>query len=416
MESFLIKGQNKLEGSVKVSGAKNAILPIMTATLLSKGISTLTNVPKLNDFKNMAHLLRVLGARVDIENDNMLIDTTDVNSWEAPYDLVNKMRASIWVLGPLLARFNKAKVAFPGGCAIGTRPVDLHLMAMEKLGAVISIDHGYVSAVCPDGLKGAIIEFPFISVGATVNALMAAVLAKGETIIKNIALEPEIDCLIECLTMMGAKILKTNNNCLLINGVEELKPFHNKMIPDRIEAGTLLLASAITKCSITVENCQPYHLKSLIEKMKEAGCNFEISEDKIKIIPANEIKPVDIITEPYPGFPTDLQAQFLAYMCLAKGKSHIVETIFPDRFMHVSELNRLGANIIVEDGTAIVNGVNSFSGAEVMATDLRASAALVLAGLAAEGETKISRIYHIDRGYEKIEEKLTNIGADIKRI
>ncbi|MCL2063488.1 MAG: UDP-N-acetylglucosamine 1-carboxyvinyltransferase [Candidatus Cloacimonetes bacterium] len=426
MDSFIIKGQNKLQGTVKVSGAKNAILPIMIASLLTSGKSILTNVPSLNDLKNTAHLLRFLGAKVETELDQMAIDTVAVHHYVAPYELVNKMRASIYVLGPLLARFKYAEVALPGGCAIGTRPVDLHLMAMEKLGAKIKIEHGYISAECPDGLRGGIIEFPFITVGATANCLMAAVLAKGETLIKNTAQEPDIDSLIDCLILMGAKIEKINKNDLHVIGVDELKPFTMEMIPDRIEAGTLLLAAAITKSSITITNCEPNHLEALLIKMEQAGCRFEISSslqgdikqkkaNQIKIHPAVSINPVDIVTEPYPGFPTDLQAQFLAYLCLARGKSHIKETIFPDRFMHVSELNRLGADIHVKDGMAIINGVSGFSGAEVMATDLRASATLVLAGLAAEGTTKISRIYHIDRGYEKIEQKLNNLGADIKR-
>jgi len=443
MEAFIVNGGNKLSGTVQVSGAKNAILPIMTAALLANGKSVLTNVPKLNDFKNMAHLLRILGASVEIDSDFMSIDATNLNSWEAPYDLVSKMRASIYVLGPLLARFRKAIVAFPGGCAIGTRPVDLHLMAIEKLGAKIKIEHGYIYAECPDGLKGSTIEFPFVSVGATGNCLMAAVLSEGETILKNIALEPDIQSLIDFLIKMGAKIEKIGVNGLRIIGVSELNPVEMQMIPDRIEAGTLLLAAAITRSSITMRNCEPEHLGALIQKMEQAGCSFEIKENvgamspspnvaamslspnvaamslspnEIKIIPAETIRSVDITTEPFPSFPTDLQAQFLAYMCLADGVSHIRETIYPDRFMHAAELNRLGAQIQVKDGVATVKGVSGFSGAEVMATDLRASAALVLASLEAEGSTKIARIYHIDRGYERIEQKLNNLGADIKRI
>jgi UDP-N-acetylglucosamine 1-carboxyvinyltransferase len=289
-------------------------------------------------------------------------------------------------------------------------------MAMEKLGAEIKIEHGNIYAECPNGLKGAVIEFPFISVGATANCLMAAVLAEGESLIKNIALEPDIASLIDFLCLMGAKIERIAENNLKIIGVKELKPATMRMIPDRIEAGTLLIASAITKNSFTVENCEPKHLEMLIEKMKLAGCKFEIKDDSIKVIPTKSIKPVDIDTEPYPGFPTDLQAQFMTYMCLADGDSSIKETIYPDRFMHVAELKRLGADIQVKDGIAWIKGVKCFSGAEVMATDLRASAALVLAGLAAKGTTKISRIYHIDRGYEKIEQKLNNLGADIKRL
>lgn len=416
MDAFIINGKKKLQGEVAVSGAKNAILPIMTATLLAQGQSVLKNVPKIHDFKNMAHLLRIIGARVEHEQNTMTVETSYASYYEAPYELVNKMRASIYVLGPLLARFKKAIVAFPGGCAIGTRPVDLHLMAMEKLGAEIIIEHGNIYASCKDGLKGAVIEFPFISVGATANCLMAAVLAKGESILKNVAMEPEIDSLIDFLLKMGAKIKKRNTNDLIITGVESLQAVEMEMMPDRIEAGTLMLASALTKNSIKITNCEPKHLESLIQKMEQAGCRFEISDKEITVIPADKIRPVDIVTEPYPGFPTDLQAQFLAYMCLAEGHSHIKDTVFPDRFMHVAELNRLGADIQLKEGMAIVSGISELSGAEVMATDLRASAALVLAGLAASGNTKISRIYHIDRGYENIEVKLTSLGADIRRI
>jgi UDP-N-acetylglucosamine 1-carboxyvinyltransferase len=289
-------------------------------------------------------------------------------------------------------------------------------MVMEKLGAKIKIEHGYINAECPNGLKGNSIEFPFISVGATANCLMATVLAEGESILKNVAQEPDIDSLIEFLTKMGANIEKINKNDLKVVGVNELKPVTMKMMPDRIEAGTLLIAGAITKNRITVANCEPKHLEALMDKMKLAGCDFKVEGDRITIIPAQKIKPVDITTAPYPEFPTDLQAQFMAYMCLADGVSVITETIYPDRFMHIAELNRLGADIIHKNGSAIVKGVNELSSAEVMATDLRASAALVLAGLAANGKTKISRIYHIDRGYEKIEQKLNNLGADIKRI
>lgn len=416
MEAFIINGKKKLNGTLKISGAKNAILPIMTAALLTRGITVLKNVPNINDFKMMSHLLRIIGAKVFYENEIMTIDATGISYWEAPYELVSKMRASIYVLGPLLAMFKKAVVAFPGGCAIGTRPVDLHLMAFEKLGAVIKIEHGNIYASCPNGLKGNVIDFPFVSVGATANVIMASVLAEGQTILNNIAEEPEIDSLITFLNQMGSKISKLKDNSLSIQGVKELNPVTMDMIPDRIEAGTLLLSSAICKNSLTLENCNAKHLKSLIDKMEQAGCTFDISENSITVFPADRIKPVDIVTEPYPGFPTDLQAQFLTYMTMADGQSHIKDTIFPDRFMHVAELNRLGANILIKDGIAVVKGVKKLSGAEVMATDLRASAALVLAGLAAEGETRISRIYHIDRGYEKIECKLNSVGADIKRI
>jgi UDP-N-acetylglucosamine 1-carboxyvinyltransferase len=415
MDKFIINGGKKLEGSVRISGAKNAVLPIMAATLLAKGKSVLHNVPHLNDIKMMAHVMRVIGARIDFEDDTMEIDTTHASFCEAPYELVSKMRASIYVMGPLLARFGKAKVSFPGGCAIGTRPVDLHLKAMETLQAQISIEHGYILANSKK-LRGGDITFPKVSVGATANALMAAVLAEGKTNIYNAATEPEIGSLIDFLNLMGAKIEGKDTAHLQITGVSELLPAEMDMIPDRIEAGTFAIAAAITKSSITIENCLPEHFESLIDKLHAAGCDFEIKDKSLRVIPGKKILPVNIQTQPYPFFPTDLQAQFLTLMTLAEGTSIIEETIFPDRFMHVAELNRLDANISLNKNIATVNGVKTLSGAEVMATDLRASAALVLAGLAASGQTTISRIYHIDRGYEKIEEKLKLLGADIKRI
>ena len=415
MEKFVIEGGKKLSGSVEISGAKNAILPIMAVTLLAKGKSALRNVPKLNDIKMMSHLLRIIGARVDYENKSLAIDTSYCSFYEAPYEIVSKMRASINVLGPLLARFGKAKVSLPGGCAIGTRPVDLHLKAMEKFGAKINIKNGYIYAEAKE-LKGAKIYFEKVSVGATENAISVAVSAKGETEIFNAAVEPEITSMIDFLVKMGAQIEGKGTSHLKIKGVQELHSAEMEMIPDRIEAGTFLLAAAITKSEITVKNCVSEHLQSLIEKMEKAGSRFRIENKNIKIFPAERIKPVDIFTEPYPGFPTDLQAQFLALMTLADGESKITDEIFPDRFMHVAELLRLDANITMNKNVASVKGVKQLSGAEVMATDLRASAALVLAGLAAKGKTVISRIYHIDRGYEKIEEKLKQLGADIKRV
>ncbi len=414
MDSFKILGEKKLSGAIYVSGAKNAVLPIMTATLLAKGKSTLYNVPVLNDIKMMAHLLRIIGARVDFADNVMTIDTRDCNFYEAPYELVSKMRASIYVLGPLLARFKNAKVSFPGGCAIGSRPVDLHLSAMEELGAEITLDHGYIIAKTK-GLKGSEITFAKVSVGATANALMAAVLAKGETILNNVAKEPEIGALIDFLNKMGAQITGRGTDSLHVFGVEKLEPVEMEMMPDRIEAGTFLIAGAITKSEIDVINCKTEHLRFFVEKLNQTGCKVVDLPNGARIIPANKIKSVDIETQPYPGFPTDLQAQFMALMCLADNKSTITETIFPDRFMHVDELRRLNAKIDRRLNKAFVHGVKNLSGANVMATDLRASAALVLAGLAAKGETNISRIYHIDRGYEKIEKKLQKIGADIQR-
>ena len=415
MDKFIINGGKKLSGKVEISGAKNAILPIMTATLLAKGKSVLHNVPHLNDIKMMSHVLRVIGARVDYHDGILEIDATHASYFEAPYELVSKMRASIYVLGPLLARFGQAKVSFPGGCAIGTRPVDLHLMAMEKLGAAIDIEHGYIIAKA-EKLKGSEIHFPKTSVGATANTLMAAVLAKGETNIFGAASEPDISSLIDFLNKMGARIQGKGTKHLKIIGVKKLEPAEMTMMPDRIEAGTFLIAGAITKSDITISKCEPSHLDALMEKLRAAGADFAIHNHEIKIISPKHIKPVDMTTEPYPGYPTDLQAQFMALMTLAHGESVITETIFPDRFMHVAELNRLDADIRVNKNVATVKGVKSLSGAQVMATDLRASATLVLAGLAAQGQTEVSRIYHIDRGYDKIEEKLRKLGADIKRV
>ncbi len=415
MEKFIINGGNKLNGFVRISGAKNAILPIMAASLLAEGKSVLENVPQLNDIKMMAHLLRIIGARVDFNNDVMEIDSTHCSFCEAPYELVSKMRASIYVLGPLLARFGEAKVSFPGGCAIGTRPVDLHLQAMEALGTEIRIEHGYISARS-SGLKGNKIDFKISSVGASANALMAAVIAKGKTVIENAALEPEIGSLIEFLNLMGARISGKDTRRLVIEGVAKLEPVRMKMIPDRIETGTFLAAAVITGSDITIENCNPDHIKVPINVLKKIGCRIDTGSDLIKIKSPKQIKPTTIRTLPYPEFPTDLQAQFTAMLSLADGESRIEENIFPDRFMHVAELNRLDADIGVINNSAVIRCVKKLSGAPVMATDLRASAALVLAGLAAQGYTEISRIYHIDRGYDHIEQKLQKLGADIRRI
>jgi UDP-N-acetylglucosamine 1-carboxyvinyltransferase len=415
MDKFVINGQNKLNGTVKISGAKNAVLPIMTAALLARGKSVLHNVPHLNDIKMMAHLLRVIGARVDVEAETMSIDSTHCSYFEAPYELVSKMRASIYVLGPLLARFGQAKVSFPGGCAIGTRPVDLHIEAMRQLGAKIDIEHGYILAKTKN-LVGTTIEFPKVSVGATANVLMAAVLAKGITILKNAAKEPEIGSLIDFLNKMGAQIKGKDTTVLEITGVPQLQPTKMKMIPDRIETGTFMIAAAITGSEIKITNTVPKLVESLTKKLESAGVKIEQQPDSLHILPTPKIQAIDISTQPYPDFPTDLQAQFMALMCLAEGTSRIQENIFPDRFMHVAELKRLDADIQVTKNLATIQGVTELSGAPVMATDLRASAALVLAGLAAKGKTVISRIYHIDRGYEKIEEKLQALGADIKRV
>ena len=415
MDKFIINGGKELKGEVKISGAKNAILPIMCATLLTTGKSVLSNVPDLYDIRMMSHLLRIIGAKVVHENGILEIDTTNCNYFEAPYEIVSKMRASFNVFGPMLAKFREAKVSFPGGCAIGARPVDIHLKALEMLGAKIEILHGFVKASC-DKLVGNDIVFEKVSVGATENAISAAVLAEGETNLINTAAEPEVTALIDFLRVAGATINDDDPTHLKITGVSELKPVSLKMIPDRIEAGTFLLAGAITGSKITVTDCIPEHLTSLIETMELCECKFEIEDDRITVIPPKKVKPVDIVTEPYPEFPTDLQAQFMALMSIADGSCTITETIFPDRFMQVAELNRLGAMIDHTKNQATIPGVTVLSGAKVMATDLRASAALVLAGMAAEGITEISRIYHIDRGYERIETKLQKLGADIKRL
>lgn len=414
MSKFIIEGGRELSGKIKVSGAKNAILPAMTTALLAAGKSTLLNVPNLIDLKTLSHLLRVLGARVVEEPGSMSIDASDLCYDTAPYDLVSKMRASVYVLGPLLARLGSANVSFPGGCAIGTRPVDLHLKAMEALGAHITIEEGYIKAET-DGLKGADIHFEKSSVGATINALMAAVLAKGRTRMFNAAMEPEVDSTIDMLNLMGANITGKGSTSLQIEGVEKLNPVELSMIPDRIEAGTFLITGALSTAPVTVESCEPEHLTALIEKLRSVGCELEIQGDAITVKPPKKIKPVDIITLPHPGFPTDLQAQFTVLMCLAEGISYIEDTVFPDRFMHVAELNRLTANIQMNRNVATIKGVKELNGAEVMATDLRASAALVLAGIVAKGTTTVSRIYHIDRGYDRIEDKLNQIGARIIR-
>ena len=414
MDSFRIEGTRNLQGTVYVSGAKNAILPVMAACLLAPGRSVLKNVPNLIDLKSMSHLLRVLGARIEHNGSTMSIDAKDLCFNEAPYELVSKMRASIYVLGPLLARLKEARVSFPGGCAIGTRPVDLHLKAFEALGADIQIEHGYIHAKA-EKLVGADIFFEKSSVGATINVLMAAVLAQGKTTMHNAAMEPEVDATIDLLNKMGAKINGKSSTTLVIEGVEDLFPVEMTMIPDRIEAGTFLIAGALSENPVTVKNCLPSHLGSALDKLREAGCELDLGEDFITINPPIVIKPFSIITLPYPGFPTDLQAQFMVLAAFAQGMSFIEDTIFPERFMHVAELNRLQAEIRLERNIATIKGVQKLSGAEVMATDLRASAALVLAGMVAEGTTTISRIYHIDRGYDRIEEKLNSLGARIVR-
>lgn len=417
MDKLIIRGKRKLHGEVIVSGSKNATLPIMAACLLTSGKTILKNVPNLIDIKTMSHLLRILGAQIEHEKNVMKIDTSHCNYHEAPYELVSKMRASIYVLGPLVSRLGKACVSLPGGCAIGTRPVDLHIEALKKLGVDLKIKRGYIHAKA-NRLKGEVIFFDKSSVGATATALMTSVLASGTTIIKNASIEPEIDSLVEFLIKMGADV-KGKGTCELeVNGVSKLEPVEMEMIADRIEAGTFLIASALTQSPFKIKNCRPDHLSSLIDSLNKSGFVFSSDAKSMILHPAKKIKPVNIITAPYPGFPTDLQAQFTALMSIAEGDCFVEDRIFPERFNHVAELNRLGTDIVVERNIALIKGQSkeNLCGAEVMATDLRASAALVLAGTVSEGTTTISRVYHIDRGYENIEKKLTALGADIERV
>lgn len=417
MDKIRIVGGNPLKGEIPISGAKNAALPLVCAGLLTAEELKLTNVPKLKDVETIITLLRQHGTVVkeDWANSTLTFQSDRITNYTAPYELVKTMRASILVLGPLLARFGEAKVSLPGGCAIGSRPVDLHLKAMETLGAKIELEGGYVLASAPDGLKGAEIAFETVSVGATENALMAAVLASGETKIRNAAREPEITDLAECLVAMGAKIDGIGSSTLTIKGVKELHGATHKVVADRIEAGSFIAAAAITGGKVTLTNIESRILGSVLEKFIEAGVKIETTKDTITV-EGNGLKGVDIMTQPYPGFPTDMQAQMMALLSRAEGASMITENIFENRFMHVPELARMGANVGVQGRSAIIRGVDGLHGAEVMATDLRASLSLVICALAAKGETTIDRVYHLDRGYEKLEEKLSNVGANIQRV
>lgn len=416
MDKFIITGGKKLSGTVKVSGAKNSSLALMPASILASGVTILKNTPVLNDVFTMIKLLKHLGAEINFENEILEINTSGITEFTAPYEHVKKMRASVYVLGPLLARFGKAKVSLPGGCAWGPRPVNLHLEAMKKLGANIDLKDGYIIAEAKQ-LKGAKINFDVSSVGATGNAMMAAVLAKGTTFINNAAIEPEITQLAEFLIKMGAKINGVGTNNLEIHGVEELKPAKITTIPDRIESGTLLIAAAMTKGKIKLMNTSPVHLEAVLLKLEDCGCNIRREQNEISIDAQNiNLKPVSITTSIYPGFPTDMQAQWTVLMSIVDGVSTVTDSIYFDRFKHVPELNRLGAQIELDRNTAVVTGVKKLKGAKVMSTDLRASASLVLAGLAAAGKTEVLRVYHLDRGYQKIEEKLKSLGADIERI
>ncbi len=415
MDKIVIKGGRKLKGSVRIGGAKNAVLPVMTACLLTRGVSVIRNVPNLADVMTMKAVLEGLGARISQRGRTIRVDTTSVEGHEAPYELVRTMRASAYVLGPLLASVGKARVSLPGGCAWGPRPVDLHIRAMHELGAKVEIDHGYIMATA-GRLKGSTIRFSMPSVGATGNTMMAASRAKGKTVIANAAREPEITALADFLNRMGGKVRGAGTETIEIEGVDALSPAEVKVIPDRIEAGTYMIAGAITAGDIVVDNCVPEHVDAITRKLRQCGVTVETTRNRIHVKGSRKIQSVDVLTSPFPGFPTDMQAQYMALMTVARGVCVISETIFKDRFTHVPELRRLGADIKIEGNTAHVGYAGKLSGAPVMATDLRASAALVLAGLVAAGETHISRVYHIDRGYEAIEEKMSGLRADISRV
>ncbi len=418
LDIFKITGPVRLAGSVTISGSKNAALPIMAATILAPGKNTLLGAPNLSDIEVMCSLLQDMGCKTAIDKNAVSIDSTVIDKPFGDYETVRKMRAGICVLGPLLARCGKAEVSMPGGCAIGYRPVDIHLRGLQELGAKIELKNGYIVANVNSGLKGANIFLggPFgSSVLATANVLSAAVLAKGKTVIESAACEPEVTDLANCLVKMGAKISGIGSPQLIINGVKNLNPVEYTVIPDRIEAGTFLAAAAITKGKLKLKNCRLEHLMAVVDKLRSMNIPVEENEDGCEISSNGHIQPTDITTLPYPGFPTDLQAQFMACLCLAKGNSVITEKIFPDRFMHVAELSRMAANLRKEGPHVIVSGVEKLIAAPVMASDLRASAALVVAALAAYGETIVNRVYHIDRGYEKIEEKLNTLGAKIER-
>lgn len=414
MDKIVIKGGVTLNGEVQVGGAKNSALPLLFATLLSDGVSELTNIPGLRDINTAARLLETLGAEVNRNGSEYRIDARHIESIEAPYDLVKTMRASVLVLGPLVARCGHARVSLPGGCAIGARPINLHLKGLELLGAKITLDHGYVEATA-ERLKGARISFDMPTVGGTENLLMAAALAEGETVLENAAREPEIVQLADALNSMGAQITGAGTAIIKIQGVDKLEPLKCRVIPDRIEAGTFMVAAAITAGNVLVKEAVRGDLEAVISKLESAGVAIQEEADGLRVIGPERLKAVDIRTSVFPGFPTDMQAQFMALMTRAEGTSKISETVFENRFMHVCELQRMGADIQIDGHSAIIRGATPMTGAPVMATDLRASASLILAGLASENTTEVSRIYHLDRGYEKIEEKLAALGARIWR-
>ncbi|WP_130536829.1 UDP-N-acetylglucosamine 1-carboxyvinyltransferase [Thiomicrorhabdus indica] len=418
MDKLLIKGQNQLSGSVDISGSKNAALPILAACLLADSTVKVSNIPHLRDVTTTIRLLAAMGAEVLIDEQRTVeINSSTLKSCEAPYELVKTMRASILVLGPLLAKYGEAKVSLPGGCAIGSRPVNIHIHGMEKMGAKILVEDGYIHATVDGRLKGAQIDMEPVTVTGTENLLMAAVLAEGTTVLRNAAREPEVTDLAQFLVKMGAKITGIGTDVLTIQGVKSLKGVSYDVIPDRIEAGTYLAAAAVTQSKVTVKNVTPEHLFAVLEKFKEAGAEVTTTANSITLdMIGRTLKPVNIKTEPFPDFPTDMQAQFVVMNAIAEGDSIVEETIFENRFMHVSELTRMGASIQVHGNIAHITGVESLTGAEVMATDLRASACLILAALVAKGQTVVDRVYHLDRGYEIVEEKFHKLGADIIRL
>jgi UDP-N-acetylglucosamine 1-carboxyvinyltransferase len=418
MDIFQIEGPVTLDGTITISGSKNASLPIIASTILAPGKSTIRSVPRLLDISVLSELLEDLGAHVERINGDLIIDTAEINNPVGDYDIVRKMRASICILGPLLARLGRAEVSMPGGCSIGDRPVDIHIRGLSELGAQIKIENGYIVATAPNGLKGKKIFLggPFGStVLGTANILMAATLAQGTTIIESAACEPEIADLADCLNEMGARIIGIGSPRLTIEGVTALKPADHKVINDRVEAGTFMVAAAITKGKLQLNNCRLEDLTAVIDRLENIGVSIEPTDEGCIVSRPGPLAPADVTTQPYPGFPTDLQAQLMALLALADGNSVITEKIFPDRFMHVAELNRMAARLRKEGPSVIVAGVDKLTAAPVMASDLRASAALVLAALAAQGSTVVNRVYHIDRGYEKIEQKLNNVGAKITR-
>ncbi len=415
MDKIIVEGGRALQGQVRISGAKNAALPILVSSLLTQGSNAYSNVPQLQDIESIKALLCNLGARAEAHADTVHVDTGRILSYEAPYDLVRKMRASILVLGPMLARLQKATVSLPGGCAIGARPINLHLKGLAQLGADIHLEHGYVRAEAKK-LKGADIYFDTVTVTGTENLMMAAVLAEGTTVLRNAAREPEVVALAEVLNKMGADVQGAGTAVITIKGVTSLKPVSVRIIPDRIETGTFMIAAALTHGDVTLVDCNPEHVRASIHKLRRAGVKISTEKNSIHVDGNDDIISVDVETQPYPGFPTDMQAQFMVLMCVANGTSMITETIFENRFIHVSELKRMGADIKISGHTAMIKGVPGLSAAPVMATDLRASASLILAGLVADGQTEVNRVYHLDRGYETIEKKFSQLGAAIRRI